>query len=120
MAGHLPCAESAHAGGDRFPSFEAPKLAIASAAPTVSATTAGNDLHITYNTHVRNPAGLVVTAGDMTSKGPLCELAMDEQREVPESLGAASGSARPGGAETVPGIAFSQSSPSVSMSRSSR
>ena len=51
---------------------------------------------------VHGPAGAsretVAALHGMTSKGPLCELAMDEQREVPELVGRCRGSERPGGA----------------------
>jgi hypothetical protein len=47
-----------------------PSAAAPPPAPTVTATTAGNDLHITYDTHVRNPTGLVVTAGDLHQPTP--------------------------------------------------
>ena len=51
---------------------------------------------------VHGPAGAsretVAAMHGMTSKGPLCELAMDEQREVPELVGRCRGSERPGGA----------------------
>jgi hypothetical protein len=33
-------------------------------APTVTATSAGQDLHLTFDTHIPRPAGLVVTVGD--------------------------------------------------------
>ena len=74
---------------------------------------------------MHGPAGVsretVAAMHGMTSKGPLCELAMDEQREVPGARWALPAAQRgQAGLETVPGIAFSQSSPSVSMSRSSR
>jgi hypothetical protein len=36
----------------------------AAPAPTITTATVGNDLHITYDTHVDNPAGLVVAIGD--------------------------------------------------------
>ena len=39
-------------------------------APTFSTTAAGPDLQIAYNTHVENPAGLVVTIGDPTDRHP--------------------------------------------------
>ena len=39
-------------------------------APTITSAAAGNDLHITYDTHVNNPAGLVVTVGDPHSHRP--------------------------------------------------
>jgi hypothetical protein len=48
-----------------------PSAAAPPPAPTVTATAAGNDLHITYDTHVRNPAGLVVTAGDLQQRAAL-------------------------------------------------
>jgi hypothetical protein len=47
-----------------------PPAAAPPPAPTVTATTAGNDLHITYDTHVNNPTGLVVTAGDLHQPTP--------------------------------------------------
>ena len=36
----------------------------------IAATTDGNDLHITFDTHVPNPAGLVVTVGDAHQPTP--------------------------------------------------
>ena len=51
---------------------------------------------------VHGPAGVsretVAAVHGMASKGPLCELAMDEEREVRELVGRCRGSARPGGA----------------------
>ncbi len=41
-----------------------PPTAAPPPAPAVTATTDGNDLHLTFDTHVPNPAGLVVTVGD--------------------------------------------------------
>ncbi len=41
-----------------------PPAAAPPPAPAVIATTAGNDLHISFDTHAANPAGLVVTVGD--------------------------------------------------------
>ena len=39
-------------------------------APTVTTTTEGNDLNIAFDTHVPNPAGLVVTIGDPGAATP--------------------------------------------------
>lgn len=64
------------------------------AAPTVTARTAGSDLHIAYDTHVPNPAGLVVTIGDPRMATP------PEVHRVPVS--ASSGTA------TIPGAATAE------------
>ena len=39
-------------------------------APMIKSTTVGNDLHITYDTRVENPAGLVVSIGDPQDPDP--------------------------------------------------
>jgi hypothetical protein len=41
-----------------------PPAAAPPPAPAVTATATGNDLHIAFDTHIDNPAGLVVTVGD--------------------------------------------------------
>ena len=47
-----------------------PPAAAPPPAPAVTATAAGNDLHITFDTHINNPAGLVVTVGDPHQPAP--------------------------------------------------
>jgi hypothetical protein len=60
-------------------------------APTFSTAAAGPDLEITYNTHVENPAGLVVSIGDPTDRRP------PEVHRLPIDT--------PAGTVTVPGAA---------------
>jgi hypothetical protein len=62
-------------------------------APTFSTAAAGPDLEITYDTHVDNPAGLVVTIGDPTDRRP------PEVHRIPIDA--------PAGTATVPGAAAS-------------
>ncbi len=47
-----------------------PPTAAPPPAPAVTTTAAGNDLHITFDTHITNPAGLVVTVGDPHQPAP--------------------------------------------------
>ena len=77
----------------RRPAHHRPARRRASAEITSAAT--GNDLHITYDTHVDNPAGLVVTIGDPHSPHP------PEIHRLP--IDASTGTAViPGGASSQP------------------
>ena len=49
---------------------QSPPAATPPPAPTVTATAVGDDLHIAFDTHVANPAGLVVTLGDTRQPTP--------------------------------------------------
>ena len=63
-------------------------------APTVTTSVAGDDLDIHYDTHVPNPAGLVVTIGDANSASP------PEIHQIPIDT--------PTGVERIPGAASAQ------------
>jgi len=79
-------------------------------APMVTATAAGNDLHIAFDAHVANPAGLVVTVGAPHLTGPpaihrvrvdaasgtvVIPGAAADQQSVQVSVGAEDGGASP-------------------------
>ena len=49
-----------------------PPAAAPPPAPAVTVTDAGHDLHIVYDTHVANPAGLVVTVGRPAAEDATC------------------------------------------------
>jgi hypothetical protein len=62
-------------------------------APTVTSAAVGNDLHIAYDTHVDNPAGLVVAIGDPDDPHPpdIHRLPIDTRTGTAVIAGAASG-----------------------------
>jgi hypothetical protein len=78
-----------------------PRVAAPPPAPTVTATASGDDLHIAFDSHVANPAGLVVTIGDASQPTP------PEIHRIP--VDAASGTV------VIPGGAASQQTVHVSM-----
>ncbi len=47
-----------------------PPSAAPASAPAITSAAVGNDLHITYDTHIANPAGLVVTIDDTDDRNP--------------------------------------------------
>jgi len=66
-------------------------------APTVTSSAVGNDLHLAYDTHVDNPAGLVVAIGDPDDPHPpdIHRLPIDTRAGTAVIPGAASGQPQP-------------------------
>ena len=62
-------------------------------APTITTAADGNDLHVAYDTHVDNPAGLVVTIGDPHAPHPpeIHRIPIDASTGTAVIRGAASG-----------------------------
>ena len=62
-------------------------------APTITTAADGNDLHVAYDTHVNNPAGLVVTIGDPHAPHPpeIHRIPIDASTGTVVIRGAASG-----------------------------